>query len=376
MMFVLSALAFFVLLTLLVLIHEFGHYAVARWMGVSVEEFGFGLPPRAKVLFTLRGTIFSLNTIPFGGFVRLRGEASVDPLERNRPGSFTAASIPARLGILVAGVVMNFLLAVVILSSGFALWRWVPTYLSLDSLEAGAARGEVDVTWNLYVSEVVEGSKAEEAGVLSDAILAAVNGIPVTKVGEVLELQTGTSSVEYTLRTGKEFTEEKRVSVTVENGKTGVALSEFASMIRGRRHSLLEAVRLSFRETWTVMVQTVQGAGKLLTSVLLQGKVPKGITGIVGIAQLTHASIQEGFLTYLRLVALLSLSLAALNVLPFPALDGGRILFVLVEMLTGRPMHRRFEIITNALGFAVILALITVVTLNDLFHLFSPAQYP
>ena len=98
----LSALAFFVLLTLLVLVHELGHFAVAKWAKVRVEEFGFGLPPRAKKLFTWDATLFSLNWIPFGGFVRLQGETSLDREERIRPGSFAAASIPARLAILLS----------------------------------------------------------------------------------------------------------------------------------------------------------------------------------------------------------------------------------------------------------------------------------
>jgi len=374
----LSALAFFVLLTLLVLIHELGHFMVAKWSKVTVEEFGFGLPPKAKNLFTWKGTLFSLNWIPFGGFVRLQGETSMEPEDRTRKGSFAAASIPARLLILLAGVFMNFLLAIVLIMLGFSLWKWVPTYLSMDDLRAGVERQEVDAEWGLFVSEVMLGEGAARAGVASGGLLAAINGTTVTRVDEVLALQEGKSSVLYTLRYplsagAATFTEEKKVTVPVHEGKTGVALSEFALSIEGRAHSFPRAFALSFRETGVVTMQTIRGAGMLLSSLFSTGKVPEGITGIVGIAQLTHASLQQGFMVYLRLMALLSLSLAALNVLPFPALDGGRMLFVLIEMCTGRPVYRRLEIVTNGVGFLLILLLIVAVTVSDIFRIFSPS---
>ena len=376
MTFVLSALAFLVLLTLLVIVHELGHFSMARLFGVHVEEFGFGLTPRLKKLFSWRGTLFSLNVIPFGGFVRLQGETSVDPRERGSEGSFAAASIPARLIILFAGVCMNLLLAITLLTVGFWLWKWVPTYLTLSDLQAGAGRGEVTVEWSLFVSKVIPGMPAARAKVATGGILTAVNGTAVTTVEEVLALQAKGKSVAYTLRYptipgGKEFTEEKIVRVEVWQGKTGIALSAFAQTITGTGHSLLGAMRLAWREAWMVIVQTIRGAGQLVSSIFLEGRVPKGITGIVGIAKLTDDSVREGLMTYLRLVALLSLSLAALNVLPFPALDGGRMLFVLIEMVTGGPVHRRIEIFANTLGFLLILLLIVAVTLNDILHLFA-----
>ena len=119
-----------------------------------------------------------------------------------------------------------------------------------------------------------------------------------------------------------------------------------------------------------MMDQTVKGIGHLVSSLVTRATVPEGITGIVGIAQLTHTSVQEGFMTYLRLVALLSLSLAALNILPFPALDGGRLLFVLIEVIARRPINRRFEVTTNAVGFGLLLLLIGLITYHDIARLF------
>jgi regulator of sigma E protease len=116
--------------------------------------------------------------------------------------------------------------------------------------------------------------------------------------------------------------------------------------------------------------QTVIGLKQLVVTLVTRARVPEGITGIVGIAVLTHGSVESGFMSYLRLVALLSLSLAILNVLPLPALDGGRLLFVLIEAILRRPLNRRFEVMTNALGFVFLISLIVVITFNDIAHLF------
>src|SRR3989338_105880 len=373
---VISGIAFLALLTLLVIVHEFGHYLAAVWSRVRVEEFGFGIPPRAMKLFSYKETLFSLNYIPFGGFVRLQGENSLDPNERERAGSFAAASIPARLFILVAGVCMNLLVAVLLFTFGFWLWNWVPTYLTLDELRGGEARGEVQVDWSLYISEVVDGAPAATAGIKEGGVLTAVDGTPVTCVDEVLGLQEGKHLVTYTVKYpetngGEEFAEEETVKVNLKDGKAGVALSPFALDLHVSDRSFFTGVTLALRETWTVTVGTVKGVGVLLKSLAFEQRVPPDIAGIVGIAQLTYTSVQEGFMKYLRLVALLSLSLAVLNILPFPALDGGRILFVAYELLLRRPVNRRVEVITNGVGIALIMALMIAVTWNDILRIIS-----
>lgn len=379
MTWILSGIAFLALLTLLVIAHELGHYFASVWSKVTVEEFGFGLPPRAKKLFTHKGTLFSLNWIPFGGFVRLKGENSLDPLEREKQGSFVAASIPARLIILSAGVFMNFVIAICLFTFGFWIWQWAPTYLSLDSLREGEAKGEVQVEWTLYVSEVVEGSKAQQAGVEGGEILSAVDGERVVTVQDVLAIQEGKRSVEYTLlsdadalaTTEEEFQSRRTVNVFLEDGKSGVALSPFALNLTGAERSLTQGISLAMRESWTVTSGTVQGVGRLLGNLFVEQRVPSDIAGIVGIAQLTHSSVQQGLMKYLRLVALLSLSLAVLNILPFPALDGGRVVFVLYELVARKPVNRRFEVITNGVGIAFIMALMLAVTWNDVLRLLS-----
>lgn len=367
---IVSALAFFLLITGLILIHELGHFFAARKAGVEVEEFGFGLPPRAKTLFHWRGTDFTLNWIPFGGFVRLKGESAVEQSERTAKGSFARASIPARIIILVAGVAMNFLLAILIFLYGFSFGQWIPTYLSLEEMQAAADRGEIQMKLGVIIDDVLAGGTAQEAGIPAGSILTAIDGQEIDDPSDVLDLQQGKETVTYSYLTQRGETDVQQKEIVVEDGKTGVYLRSMPLEVSAPQRGPVETIALSIRETKVVTTQTVIGIGTLFSSLARTAQVPEGVTGIVGIAQLTHTSVQEGFSVYLRLVALLSLSLAVLNILPFPALDGGRLLFVLSELFI-KPGNRRVEVITNTLGFAVLLFVILLVTLYDVFRLFS-----
>lgn len=367
---VLSALAFFILLSVLILIHEWGHYYAAKRSGVEVQEFGFGLPPQAKVLFKHDGTDFSLNWIPFGGFVRLKGENALTDKEHKAKGSFGAASIPARCVILCAGVFMNFLLALAILTFGFSVGKWVPTYQTLDQMEAAKERGVITYELAVLVNQVISGGEAAKAGFPDDAIITSVDGAPVDMPEDVASLQQGKDEVTYEVLLPPMYEEAKQVTVSLEDGKAGISLSAFPLHLDAPYRSPILALGLAFRESWVMMVQTVNGMGNLFFSLASTATVPEGITGIVGIAKLTHDSVVDGFMTYLRLVALLSLSLAALNILPFPALDGGRLLFVLVEAIGRKPLNRKFEIITNGVGFLFLILLIILITYYDIIRLF------
>lgn len=364
---ILSALAFIVLLSVLIMIHEWGHFAAARKAGVVVEEFGFGLPPKAKTVFRQGGTDFTLNWIPFGGFVRLKGENALEDKERTAKGSFGAASIPARLVILSAGVFMNLILALCILTFGFSYGQWIPTYVSIAEYHDAVKNGDLFVEKQMVIEEVQPGSPADAAGVIPGSLLVAIDGATVYFTPELRLIQAEKDQVTYTLQSP---TEDGTVDVVVklQDGLSGILLT--SSVLSVPRRPLGEGFVLSLRESWVVTEQTVLGIGSLFSSLAQSGRVPEGITGLVGIAQYTHDSVKQGITAYLRLVALLSLSLAALNILPFPALDGGRIMFVLAELCARRPMNRRFELTVNAIGFFLLLGLIFLITFNDIVKLF------
>jgi regulator of sigma E protease len=364
-----SALAFLLLLSFLVLIHECGHFFAARSAKVIVEEFGFGLPPRAKSLFFQGGTRFSLNWIPFGGFVRLQGENATTERDRRTPGSFGHASIPARVVILTAGVFMNFLFALIIFTIGFSVWRWVPTYLTAESMKAASQRGEITLRAGVHIARLQADGTASRARVPVPSTLLKVDGNDVFVPTDVVAAQQGKTSVTYTLQADAPESKQVTLTVPVREGKTGIEI-EFSPHIASPKRSVGTALALSLREAKVTTVQTIIGISQLFRSLAWQGRVPEGITGIVGIAQLTHDSVQQGFLAYVRLMAVLSLSLAILNILPFPSLDGGRLLFVLIEAIAQRPAPRRFELITNTVGFLVLIVLIVLVTFNDILKLF------
>ncbi len=369
MVVLISAVAFFVLVTGLILIHEAGHFIAARKAGVEVEEFGFGLPPRAITVFRWGKTDFTINWIPFGGFVRLKGENAVDESEQRQKGSFASASILARSVILLAGVGMNFLLAFLIFLFGFSFGRWIPTYLSIEEMEHAAATGQITLELGVYVDEVMPGGGAAKAGIPAGSLLTSIDGTPITRPTELIEYKKDKTRVRYTLLTGKDLSEERTVDVDVQDGKSGMGLRSVPRELAAPMRGPLTAAGLALREVRVVTVQTIVGIAKLFGSLARSGKVPEGVTGIVGIAQLTYTSVQEGFMVYLRLVALLALSLAVLNVLPFPALDGGRLLFVLVEGIF-RTKDRRVEMITNTVGFGILLLVILLVTFYDVLRLF------
>lgn len=370
MTWIISASAFLLLLTVLILMHEFGHFWMARKAKVTVEEFGFGLPPRFMTLFSQGGTRFSLNWIPFGGFVRLKGENAETDAERRAPGSFARASILARSAVLLAGVFMNFIFAMLIFVYGFSVGGWIPTYISFEEMRAAADKGQIHFVPGVVIDQVIPGGTALAAGVPAGSILLSVEGQAVEIPSDVTKIQEGKDKVVYTFLRTPSATAEEKITVPVSGGKTGVGLRPFARELSAPSRNIIEAISLSLREAQVMTVQTVIGLGKLVFSLAQQARVPEGITGIIGIAQLTHESVQEGWETYLRLVALLSLSLAVLNVLPFPALDGGRLLFVITEAILRRPLNHRFEATTNAVGFIVLIVLILIITYNDVIRLF------
>ncbi len=368
---IISILAFLVLLTVLVLIHELGHFAAARSSGVKVEEFGFGLPPRARIIFRKWETDFTLNWIPFGGFVRLKGESAKNAKERFAIGSFASASLFRRVIILTSGVFMNLLLAIGIFTAGFGYALWAPTFRTIDEMKSAANEGIISMQLGVLIREVMEGGPASKAGVPAGSILKYVDGAEVDDPEQVPHLQEGKAKVVYGVLYGDNWSKSGDFAVMLENGTAGIKVSAYPVEFSVPKHGLKSGFRIAVRESFVVSAMTVQGVGRLLKSLAITGRVPEGIAGIVGIAQMTHDSVREGFMVYLRLVAILSLSLAVLNILPFPALDGGRLLFVFAELIGRKPINRRLETITNTFGFMFLICLLLIITYYDVIRLFS-----
>lgn len=369
MSYFLSALVFLVIFSLLILIHEFGHFYAARRAGVKVEEFGMGLPPRACCLWKDRhGTIFSLNWIPFGGFVRMYGEDSPDESLRSKHGSFSAASLPARVMIVLGGVIMNFLLGYILLVylmvSGAG-----PFVLTPDDLSFYREKGTIVAEDSVEVLGFSESSQADDQGMMKGDTVLRVDGRPVSTSKEFISFVSpnpGRVLDVLVLREGKEVP----LSLTVSaDGKMGIEIRDFPKLISTSPLPLGESFLFAAHDTVRLSWYTMKMFVDVLWNLVSRAEVSDQVSGPVGIFQLTHVAAQKGIDDLLRLVVLLSISLGAINVLPIPALDGGRFLTLAYELITRRKPNASWEARIHAFGFIFLITLIAVITYKDIVRL-------
>jgi regulator of sigma E protease len=360
-----TILIFLLVLTVLVLIHELGHYLVAKKFNIKVEEFGIGLPPRAWGK-KIGETIYSLNWLPIGGFVKLYGEdeagagkvgkikqAVTTFKDRNR--AFFARPWWQRFLVGFAGVFMNFVLAVLIFAFLFAV------------VGTGVPKEEV------LISQVVAESPAQKAGLKAGDIVQRLNNTKITSTNQLVSETRKYAGKEIILliKRGSQmmFVElTPRRDFPKDQGPLGIAIAQNFEI---KKYPWYQAPIAGLQEAFKVSALIVTGLGTVIYQLVSSGIVPKDVAGPVGIAQLTGQFVQVGPYAVLSFVALLSLNLAILNVLPFPALDGGRLFFILIEAITGRKVNQRFESLAHAVGMAILLGLIAVITLHDITRLFS-----
>ncbi len=347
-------IAFVLVISLLVFVHELGHFMTARKLGVAVEEFGFGFPPRIKGI--RRGaTIYSINWIPFGGFVRMKGESPDAPKE---PDSFSAQATGRRFAILAAGVLMNYLLAIVLFSIGFSIG--LPT-----AVEPGANGKNISNVRTEIIS-TESGSPAATAGVKPGDVITAINA----------------ESIRSTEQVGKVLKEnaDRQVSVTVIRDKTtmtipviperssdgsyriGVGITDVGTL----SYPFPESVAQGFILTGNVTGQIFGSFGSLLRDLVIERKVSPDLSGPVGVVVLTGQAVRLGWSYLIQFIALLSVTLAVVNFFPLPALDGGRALFVLIEMVRGKAINQRVESLIHGIGFYALIALVLLISVHDL----------
>jgi regulator of sigma E protease len=352
---IITIVLFFAILGTLVVIHELGHFVAARLAGVRVLEFGIGFPPRAKVLRSKGETLYTLNWLPIGGFVKLEGE---DGDHANDPRAFSAKSLPVRLLILVAGVVMNVVLAFVIFTG--IVWLASPLM-------------------GLRFYEVQPGSPAEAAGLQPGDALVAVNGQRFqalagpdilddlrSRLGQTVELTVDDAAgqrrvVQATLRD----------QVTPTQGALGISQDEkpWEAYFDGATttNDLGTAISIGADQTVRWMGLIVGGLGMLVNSIATDPTAAPPVSGPIGIAtQIGEIFFEAGPIMTLYVAGILSANLAVVNILPFPPLDGGRMLMITLKRLFGRRISVRAEQLTYLVGFVFLFAFIIWVSGFDL----------
>jgi regulator of sigma E protease len=323
--------------------HELGHFLMARLRGVKIDEFGFGFPPRLATLGVVAGTRITLNWIPFGGFVRPAGED--DP---SVPGGLAGSSKTTRALVLVAGPAMNILLGFLAFTAAYKF-----------------AAPDFD---RVLITSVLPGSPAETSGVLPGDIVRSVEGLPITTF-ESMQQAIGDRLDESTRVTLERDGQTRTVEIVPRStppegeGPIGVLLGNPTRAV-----GVGEAVSLGGQSTVFQLVETVR-----LPSRLLRGQIPaeearvsglKGIYDILSWASEVDATTRRPFLT-LQFVGIISVGLAIANLLPIPALDGGRLMFVAYEAVFRRRIAAKYEGIAHAIGFSLLLALMVYVTFQD-----------
>jgi len=346
----LSAIAFIFVFGLVVLVHEWGHFVLARRAGIVVQEFGFGYPPRLKTLAVRDGVKYTLNAIPLGGFVRMLGEDN--PSE---PGSFASKSAWERIRTVLAGPAMNLVLAALLFSCTFMI-------------------GEQIAVGKVVVQSVVSGSPAEKAGMRVGDVIVAIED---QEVGNTVELAQRTytfqgQEISLSLLRGSEHLVIRltpRAAPPPGEGAMGIVIAmQEGYELKTIRHPIWEAILLGIREVWMALVLVISGFIRMFRI----GIKPEDIAGPVGLFQISGAVARTSVANLMHFTAFLSLNLFIINLLPLPPLDGGRIAFILLEKLRGgRRIAPQQQGLVHFVGLLLILAFMLIVSYFDILRIFS-----
>ncbi len=367
---------FLVILSFLVIIHELGHFLMAKRAGMKVEEFGMGYPPRMLTLYTdKQGTAYTLNWLPFGGFVRLYGEdgaastaksgkeADKSGLDEDASGgAFFSKPVSARLAVVLAGATINFV---------------------FGALAFGVIYSHIGVPTDfdyVVIEEVEPGSPAEVAGIQPGDEVSSVRVrdevIPTMDVDEFIDVVTNSrgETVDLVLQNRDAVIPvyvRKVEEIPEGQGSLGVVVNDFDFV----KYPMWQ---MPFRGMWVGTKSAVEFGslllsemGKMIAKLLLHGQVPQEVAGPVGIVHQAgkQGILEQGWIGRVNFAAILSINLAIVNVLPFPALDGGRAVFLVYEAIFRRKINPDIERKVNAFGFASLLLLIILITFRDVRNL-------
>jgi len=349
-MFLITLLAFLIILGLLIFVHELGHFVVAKLSGVKVEEFAFGFPPR--LICRKKGeTRYCINALPVGGYVKMLGEDEAD----NSPRSFSKKKTRFRLLIVVAGVVMNFILGGLLLALGYGI--------GMSPISISESEFPHDKTSQVVIAQVNEGSPAERGGLQVGDVIQNFSQIDDFADFTRSNLSQ-TISVEVSRRGN---IESKQITVSDdEEAPIGVGLASLSFY----KLPFFSALYYGFKDMVLTSKNVVIALYSIVAGIFTTGKVSEAISGPVGIFNVTGQAVKLGFIYLVQLAALLSINLAIINILPFPGLDGSRALILLLEgVFRKKVIKSEIESVLHMIGFILLIALILLVTFRDILQI-------
>jgi len=374
-----TTIIFLLVLTLLVFIHELGHFLAARLFKIRVDEFAIGFPPRIASVVK-GGTRYALNLLPLGGYVKIHGEnGEVDADGKYSPDNMLSKPRWQQAVVLIAGVTFNIILAWLLLSFAFMLG----TRSSTDGFPADKIQNQ-----GVVVMFVAPGSPAESAGLksgdqvisisASDGATFATSTLNVVAIQEVIAGSVGDVAITVKHQ-GADSADEvapfSTLTITPREGVVpgkkaiGISMEDVAIVKLG----FFESFYYGVKATWAMTINIVTGLWDFFAQILTQGtgakEAIKSVSGPVGIASIVGSSAREGFSQLLVVTAIISANLAVLNLAPFPALDGGRLVVVAIEGLIRRRLNPNIVNWVNAIGFILLIGLMILVTFKDVFAL-------
>ncbi|MDD2211440.1 MAG: RIP metalloprotease RseP [Clostridia bacterium] len=334
---------------IIIFVHEFGHFILAKLSGIRVEEFSLGMGP--QVVGHKKGeTLYSLRALPLGGFCKMTGEMMVDDDAPPDPRNFNEKSLWARMAVVVSGSLMNFLLGAMIFALMFSVIGVPKDYAN-------------------FVGDVLPGSAAEIVGIQANDEILSINGKPLKSWSEItgiihhsteekLEVELKRNQQIFKVTVIPQYDPERQV------GLIGIVPRDPL----WERMGLFAGIGKGFTQTYELTVGMLQQLG-----LLISGQVSAdGVTGPVGIIQLIGESARFGWVNVAYLTALISINLGLINLLPIPALDGGRLFFLLIEAVRGgKKVKPEKENLIHFLGFALLMALMLFITYKDILRLFT-----
>ena len=376
-----TLLIFLILLSVLILVHELGHFFAAKKLGVVAEEFGLGLPPRVRRLFSWKGTEFTLNWLPIGGFVRMRGEDQEtrnneqETMNKESNGYFYAQKPWKRAVILLAGVTMNLIFGIVAFTGVYS-FLGIPTETNKVIVQ-GVAPGSPADQAQLHPGEIILELKvkSEKFPPKADPPMAE----KVTDTKQFIETVNQNRGELMSLVLKQPTGETREVSLVPRpesdtpegEGALGVAISNVEFVRYPWWQMPFRAAVTGIKEAIGWSISIISGLGGMIKQLIVTGQLPHDVAGPVGIAYIAGNVARQGWLALTQFAGILSVNLAVVNLLPFPALDGGRLLFLGIEKLRGRPLNPAKERWAHLIGYALLILLILLATIQDILRILS-----